>query len=156
MNPIQCPTTFKIKNQTSGREVIQILYMIGFLWCTQTQRVTLKDKELGLNELYLRTPSDQKLDLWLKSYSNFDRIGFYGGVTPRNLLSKTNCFRPQYKLYLTTTQDQKLYFWFSSSVIQIQYIISCFGGAPQESPPEIYSQRQISFRPQYKLYLTTT
>ena len=38
--------------------------------------VTLEYKDLGLDELYLGTPSDQKLDLWLESYSNFYIIGF--------------------------------------------------------------------------------
>ena len=42
--------------------------------------VALKEKDLGLDEPYLMTPSDQKLDLYLENYLNLICNFFIGGA----------------------------------------------------------------------------
>ena len=66
------------------------------------QGVSSKDKYLALDEPYLKTPLDQKLDLCLKSYSNFYIIGLFGA--------------PKSHLYI---QKQSFRIFFIGSIIAI-------------------------------------
>ena len=60
-------------------------WFLGSMGSNPLKWLPPKNKDLGLDEPYLTTPLDQKLELWLNSYSIFYKVVFLV-VPPRRYL----------------------------------------------------------------------